>query len=304
MLKVGVKKEMMFFSRSFRLLGVIIASVAFAILSPLLMNLSYNMMSGLMDEVAEETPISANSSENEASVSVDGAMNVSVDITGENPLGVLGDMFSDDEMMAKMGVLSSVGDLTNTLLLIFMIVTMYSAGGELKKRSMIIPQNAGLTPKLYLLPKFLIYPLVAAALAFVGVWISFGTTALMFKTAAVPVGDLALVALLAAVFNAFMITLYFTLGICTKKAGVSVVIMYGGNAILTTLFQALGANKFHPFTLIAQCQEIITSGEKDMANLWGSIGVTVLLILLCYFVTLFVVSAGRIDNRGKEEMEL
>ncbi len=120
----------------------------------------------------------------------------------------------------------------------------------------------------------------------------------------VPVGDMALVALMACVFNIFMISLYFTLGICTKKAGLSVVIMYGGNVILTTLFQALGANKFHPFTLVNQCQNLITEGEKDMANMWGSMGVSVLLIVLCYFVTLFVVSAGKIDNRGKEEMEL
>lgn len=294
MLKVGIKKEMMFFSRSFRLMGVLIASVAFAVLSPFLMNLSFNMMSGLMGsgEEAADTSIEEN-----IDISAGG-------VSGEDLFGELGDMFTDKEIMAKMGVLSSVGDLTNTLLLIFMLVTMYSAGGELKKRSMIIPQNAGLTPKLYLLPKFLIYPVAAAALAFVGVWVSFGTTSLMFQTAAVPVGDLALVALLAAVFNAFMITLYFTLGICTKKAGISVVIMYGGNAILTTLFQALGATKFHPFTLVSQCQGILTSGEIDMANLWGSIGVSLLLILLCYFVTLFVVSAARIDNRGKEEMEL
>ena len=226
------------------------------------------------------------------------------DIIGGMGLGAIGDMFTDEDIMAKLGVVSSVGDLTNTLLLIFMLVTMYSAGGELKKRSMIIPQNAGLTPKLYLLPKFLVFPVTAALLAFLGVWVSFGITSLMFKGMTVTAGQLALVALLAAVFNAFMITLYFTLGICTKKAGLSVVIMYGGNVIFTTLFNALGADKFHPFTLTTQCQNIITQGEIDSANLWGSIGISLLLMLLCYFVTLFVVSAKKIDNRGVEEMEL
>ena len=137
-----------------------------------------------------------------------------------------------------------------------------------------------------------------------GVWVSFGITSLMFKGMTVTAGQLALVALLAAVFNAFMITLYFTLGICTKKAGLSVVIMYGGNVIFTTLFNALGADKFHPFTLTTQCQNIITQREIDSANLWGSIGISLLLMLLCYFVTLFVVSAKKIDNRGVEEMEL
>lgn len=296
MLNVGIKKEIMFFGRSFRFVGVLIASVVFAVISPLMMSLSYNMMSGLVDsgagEIVEDTDTAANGYAN------------ADDIIGGMGLGAIGDMFTDEDIMAKLGVVSSVGDLTNTLLLIFMLVTMYSAGGELKKRSMIIPQNAGLTPKLYLLPKFLVFPVTAALLAFLGVWVSFGITSLMFKGMTVTAGQLALVALLAAVFNAFMITLYFTLGICTKKAGLSVVIMYGGNVIFTTLFNALGADKFHPFTLTTQCQNIITQGEIDSANLWGSIGVSLLLMLLCYFVTLFVVSAKKIDNRGVEEMEL
>lgn len=296
MLNVGIKKEIMFFGRSFRFVGVLIASVVFAVISPLMMSLSYNMMSGLMDsgagEIVEDTDAAANGYAN------------ADDIIGGMGLGAIGDMFTDEDIMAKLGVVSSVGDLTNTLLLIFMLVTMYSAGGELKKRSMIIPQNAGLTPKLYLLPKFLVFPVTAALLAFLGVWVSFGITSLMFKGMTVTAGQLALVALLAAVFNAFMITLYFTLGICTKKAGLSVVIMYGGNVIFTTLFNALGADKFHPFTLTTQCQNIITQGEIDSANLWGSIGISLLLMLLCYFVTLFVVSAKKIDNRGVEEMEL
>ncbi|MCM1299134.1 MAG: hypothetical protein NC203_11840 [Firmicutes bacterium] len=290
---MGIKKELMFFSRSFRLAGVIIASVVFALISPLLMKFSYSMISGLM-ETESGQEISEAFDEDNLSISSSSGMS----------FGLVGDMLGDEELMAKMGVISSVGDLTNTLMLIFMLVTMYSAGGELKKRSMIIPQNAGLTPKLYILPKFLVFPLIGGILAFVGVWLSFGMTALMFGAAAVGLSDLALTALLAAVFNAFMITLYFTLGICTKKAGVSVVIMYGGNAILTTLFQALGASKFHPFALIPQCQELIAAGEADLANIWGSIGVTLLLMALCYFVTLFVVSAKKIDNRGVEEMEL
>lgn len=291
MLNVGIKKEIMFFGRSFRFIGVLIASLVFAVISPLMMNLSYNMMSGLIGDADNDTSITEEAPE------------MNVNISGVS-MDMIGDMFTDNEMMAQLGVISSVGDLTQTLLLIFMLVTMYSAGGELKKRSMIIPQNAGLTPKLYILPKFIVFPLAAGLLAFMGIWVSFGITSLVFGGMSVPVGDMALVALMACVFNIFMISLYFTLGICTKKAGLSVVIMYGGNVILTTLFQALGANKFHPFTLVNQCQNLITEGEKDMANMWGSMGVSVLLIVLCYFVTLFVVSAGKIDNRGKEEMEL
>jgi len=217
--------------------------------------------------------------------------------------GIMGDM-TDESYMAKLGAISALGDLTSTLMLIFMLVTMYSAGGELKKRSMIIPQNAGLSSKLYILPKFIVYPASVALFAFCGIWIGFGISALVFGGIEISISNIAVSALLAAVFDAFMTVLYFTLGLCTSKAGLSVVIMYGGNVILTTLFSALGADKFHPFTLTSQAQNAVLENGFDSVNLWGSIGITVLLMVLCYFVTLFVISARRIDNRGKEEMEL
>ncbi|MDE6724708.1 MAG: hypothetical protein K2J79_03795 [Ruminiclostridium sp.] len=298
MLKTGLKKEMMFFTRSFRMWGIVLAAVLFAVVSPLLMKVSFMMLDAIgdMDFSMEDTvPNSGDNAEG-----VNNMADFSIEIAG-------GDMdfgsLSDAEF-ASLGVISSLGDLTGTLMLVAMLVTMYSAGGELKKRSMIIPQNAGLTPQLYILPKFLVYPLAMAVFGFCGIWISYGTCCLMFADNDITIGAVAVTALVAGVFDAFMTAAYFTLGLCTAKAGLSVVIMYGGNAILTVLFNALGADKFHPFTLTSQAQSALMGQEIDHANLWGSIGITVLIILLCYFVTLFVISAKRIDNRGKEEMEL
>lgn len=296
MLKTGIKKEMMFFTRSFRMWGVLLAAVLFAVVSPLLMKVSFIMLDAIGDADLGFGDTDVSISENAQF----GVNDMSMDISADLDFGALG----DSEYMAALGVVSSLGDLTGTLMLVAMLVTMYSAGGELKKRSMIIPQNAGLTPKLYILPKFLVYPVVMAVFGFCGIWISYGTCCLMFSDNNISITAVAVTALVAGVFDAFMTSVYFTLGLCTAKAGLSVVIMYGGNAILTVLFSALGADKFHPFTLTSQAQDALIGQEIDQANLWGSIAITLLIIVLCYFVTLFVISAKRIDNRGKEEMEL
>ena len=295
MLKTGLQKEMMFFTRSFRMWGILLAAVIFAVVSPLLMKVSFMMLDAIgdMDFSMEDTV------PNEDGDGVNNMSDFSMEITGDMDFGAL-----SDAEFASLGVISSLGDLTGTLMLVAMLVTMYSAGGELKKRSMIIPQNAGLSPQLYILPKFLVYPLAMAVFGFCGIWISYGTCCLMFPSNDITVSAVAVTALVAGVFDAFMTAAYFTLGLCTAKAGLSVVIMYGGNAILTVLFSALGADKFHPFTLTSQAQNALLGEGVDHANLWGSIGITLLIILLCYFVTLFVISAKRIDNRGKEEMEL
>lgn len=298
MLKVGIKKELMFFTRSFRVWGVLIAAIVFAVASPMLMKLTEFMVgaindSGILDSGDKEAVI-AEADDNYQVMEMSVNINESIDF----------DSMQDSKYLSLAGCISSLADLTSTFMLIVMLVTMYSAGGELKKRSMIIPQNAGLTPKLYVLPKFIVYPVVVGAIAFCCTWISYGATNILFPDNDITVKGVAVAALVAFVFDIFMTAAYFTLGLCTSKAGLAVVIMYGGNVIFSALFMALGADKFHPFTLVSQAQTALTMGEVDSLNLWGSIGVTLLIALLCYFVTLFVISAKRIDNRGKQEMEL
>lgn len=291
MLKEGIKKEMMFFTRSFRMWGVLVAAVLLAAAAPLLIKLSFVMMDSL-NEIMDESGYTYDSD------------NSTVGVNFEFDLGNSDANDNMEEQMGKFSAVSALGDLTGTLMLIFMLVTMYTAGGELKKRSMIIPQNAGLSSRLYILPKFIVYPIAALIFAFCGMWIGFGVSTLVFPNVQVDILGVLEAAFAAAVYDAFVIVLYFTLGLCTAKAGIATVIMYGGSAILSTLFAALGADKFHPFTLIIQAQNAVMEESFDGVNYWGSIGITVLIMALCYFVTLFVISARRIDNRGKEEMQL
>ncbi len=312
MLKTGIKKELMFFTRSFKMGGIIIAAIALAIASPLLIKLS-GMMINSLDNI--NTP----DYKNEVAVSISLESPSSKAFRTEKTVNMdPSDLMSvfGDENLAPLGILSAFGDTTSTLLLIFMIVTMSGAGGELKKRSMIIPQNAGLTTKLYVLPKFLVYPLAIAIFSFVGIISAGLVTKLVFSaTFELDIVKLLLIALIAAVYNAFMITLYFTLGLCTARAGIATIILYGGSAILSILFASFGADKFHPFALKNEAQNILMSGESDinnimasgeadMVNIWGSIGVSLLIMILCYFITVFVISAKKVDNRGGEEINL
>lgn len=303
MLKTGIKKELMFFSRSFKMGGIIIAAIALAIASPLLMKFSSAMINSIDSSDIEDYGNS------EISLSYTLDLSEGTNVHSKNTANLYPDdlmsMF-EEENLASLGVISAYGDLTNTLTLIFMIVTMYSAGGELKKRSMIIPQNAGLSTRLYVLPKFLVYPLAAAVFAFLGALASGLVTILVFGDAfQASIGQILLVALIAAVYDAFIITLYFTLGLCTTRAGIATIILYGGSAILSTLFTSFGADKFHPFAFSSEVQNIILTEEgADMTNIFGSIGVSLLLMLLCYFITVFVISAKRVDNMGREEIEL
>lgn len=281
MLKTGIKKELMFFTRSFRLWGVIIAAAAFMILDPALIKLS-----GVLLE----------------SIGTDTNNIQQADVMDIEDYG--GDMDMTEIITPQLGVVGASGDISGTMILIFMLVTMYTAGGELKKRSMIIPQNAGLTPRLYITPKFIVYPILAGVIAFAAMIGSYLFSFCLYDKVEMTFGSVAMGSLAVAVFCMFMITLYFTIGLCTKKAGIAVVIMYGGNILFTALFQAFRADKFHPFVLTTQAQNIFMGEEADLLNFWGSIGVTVLLMILCYFVTLFVISAGKVDNIGEEEAML
>lgn len=312
MLKTGIKKELMFFTRSFKMGGIIIAAIALAIASPILMKFS-GMMINSLDNLNASDP------ENGVSVSISLETASDREFKAENMVSMdPGDFMSvfGDENLALLGILSAFGDTTSTFLLVFMIVTMSSAGGELKKRSIIIPQNAGLSTKLYVLPKFLVYPAAAALFSFLGIISAGLVTKLVFSsTFDLNIMNLLLIALTAAVYDAFMVTLYFTLGLCTSRAGIATIILYGGGTILSLLFTSFGADKFHPFALKNEAQNILMSGESDisnimasgeadMVNIWGSIGVSLLIMILCYFITVFVISAKRVDNRGGEEINL
>lgn len=272
MLKAGLKKEFLSFARPFRMWGMLIAIVAFAILDPILIKFILSFSTEMLE---------------------------TADVSGEIS-GLLGDV--SGAMGSEMGVLSAIGDITNTGMLILMLVMMPAAGGELKKRATIIPNCSGLTPSMYLIPKFIFYPLFIFITTYIGILISYLVSFIIYGTG-INFGYLMLFGLGYGFYMIFVTCLYMTLGLTTGKAGIAVAIVYGAITILTMIFTQVGIDKFNPFALTIAAQDALY-GEIDYANIFGSIGITIILIAILFFLTLMVLTAKRVDNTGKEEAVL
>ena len=269
MLKAGFVKELIYFTRTKKLPVLSIIILAFAVLDPLLI-FGLGKMAESMGAIAE---------------------NVTVSSGGAEITQVLGTV--------QAGFVGAMGDLTSTVALISMLMLMQAAGGELKKRATILPNCAGLTPKYYLIPKFVVYPVYMLAATVVGMLLSYVVASIIFG-GSVPFSSVLLASLCGGVYAMFLNAVYLCIGLATKKAGLSVAICYGGSTILNMVLSALGAQKFHPFALLPQAQELVYSGQPDLLNIFGSIGVGLLLICALYLVTLMAMTAKRIDNIGED----
>lgn len=130
-IKAGFKKEWFQFSRTFRLWGILIATVSFSLADPLM----YWAMNALLGSLTD--------------TDMYGSIGGAVDI--ENSLGMLfgnaGSVFA-----------GTMADLCATSLLIIMLILMSPCGGEQKKRATIIPSCSGLDTFSYLIPKYVMYP--------------------------------------------------------------------------------------------------------------------------------------------------
>ncbi|MBR4112854.1 MAG: hypothetical protein IKK53_07460 [Ruminiclostridium sp.] len=293
-LSSALKKEFMYFSRTFRLMGVVLAIISFAVFDPVL----FKGMEFVMEElviVAEE--------QNEAAIAAGSEDDA---VFTESDIEVL-ESFSDID--APYMLATGVADLTGSAVLIILFIMMGPSGSEQKKRSIIIPRCAGLTPGMYVTPKFIIYPLTGFITGFAAMFVCAGVTSLLFEGAI----DMSMVALAAAsvgLYIAFAMMLELTLGICTEKPGVSVITVLAATSIIPILLSSFRIDKFNPFALPSIAQSaflkdttamgIQTNVTLNMTNVAVSLLVTVILSLILYFTTLFVLTARQIENEGNE----
>lgn len=275
-LKHALKKELMFFSRTFRMFGVILSIVIFGFADPIMIKGMGAMMSGMAQVVEEQSA------------------GMDEPIFTEEDLGIF-EMFSD--LSATDMVSMSVGDFANTSTLIVLLILMGAAGSEQKKRSVIIPRCAGLTSKMYVTPKFIIYPLTGLVSGFVGMMISGGMSALLFE-GSVEIMPLLLSAFSVGLYISFIIVLQLTLGLCTAKPGVSVITVLVAASLIPTLLQSFRVDKFNPFALPGVAMSAFK--EINTLNTVVSLVVTVIISLILYFTTLFVLTARQIENEGNE----
>ena len=290
----ALKKEFMYFSRTFRLFGVIFSIMIFALADPVMIK-GMGMLMDYVVEIAEEQSEAAIAAGEEDAVMFD-----------EEDTAALS-VFSDMDASAMMAM--SVGDFTSTAVLIVLLIMMGPSGSEQKKRSIIIPRCAGLTPNMYVTPKFVLYPLTGFLSGFLAMFACAGVTSLMFE-GAIDTGMLALAAVSVGLYIAFTMILELTLGICTERPGVSVITVLAATSIVPTLLSAFRIDKFNPFALPSIAQNaflsdatvmgVSGSAELDMTNVVVSLIITVILSLILYFTTLFVLTARQIENEGNE----
>ena len=166
MIKSGIKKELMLFTRGFKLLGVIITILAISLLYPFTyksMELMANQISDMGQQFGGETQGQVENSA--ASIN--------------NMLGSISEMYGGS--MAAVGFKTGVSSLTSTGSLVIMLLLMSAAGGEQNKRSVIMPTCAGLSPSGYVMPKFIVYPLAIGLMSFIGGMITGGISNLIYN---------------------------------------------------------------------------------------------------------------------------
>lgn len=278
MIKAGIKKEFMLFSRGFRLIGVIITIIGISLMYPLLYK-SMEMMAGQIADMGQQIGGEAQDQVTGAVDSINGMMSSLEAMYGGS--------------MAAVGFKTGVSSITSTGFLIISLLLMATAGGEQKKRSVIIPNCAGITPAGYVLPKFIVYPLVIGVLSFLGGIITGGISNLIYNKE-LNINDIIFSSLCAAIYMLFMTALYFLIGLSTGRPGISVIIVYGGSTIIPILLQSLDIDRYNPFTL----QSLLMSSynDADMNNFMLSTVVAFILSVICCLLALMIVTLRRVDN--------
>lgn len=278
MIKAGIKKEFMLFSRGFRLIGVIITIIGISLMYPLMYK-SMEMMAGQIADMGQQIGGEPQDQVTGAVDSINGMMSSLEAMYGGS--------------MAAVGFKTGVSSITSTGFLIISLLLMATAGGEQKKRSVIIPNCAGLTPAGYVLPKFIVYPLVIGVLSFLGGTITGCISNLMYNNE-LSINDIMFSSLCAAIYMLFMIALYFLIGLSTGRPGISVIIVYGGSTIIPILLQSLDIDRYNPFTL----QSLLMSSynDADMNNFILSTVVAFILSVICCLLALMIMTLRRVDN--------
>lgn len=278
MIGSGIKKEMMLFSRGFRLFGTIAVIIGLA--------LSYPLMYKFMEIMAEQMSAMGQELGGEAGSQVTEAVN-SMNGMIESIKAMYGGS------MANVGFRTGLSSLASTGFLIVALLLMSAAGGEQKKRSVIIPNCSGLTPVGYVLPKFIIYPVLITIITFGGSMLTAGICNLIFDNPLI-MQDALISSACVSVFVMFMISLYLLLGLSTGRPGISVIILFAASSLLPLLLQSMNINKYNPFAL--QDLLMYSYAEIDMNNFVLSVVVSVVLSVICCLLSLMVTTLRKIDN--------
>ncbi|MDE7398412.1 MAG: hypothetical protein K2N06_02685 [Oscillospiraceae bacterium] len=289
-LKYSFNKEWIHFWRTGRFWGILGGIIAFAFTYPLM----FKFMDFAMEQMQQPSAIVQT-----ATAAIQDGTGTAAD---ENIFGDMAGMYSDGGMMFA----TSIIGLSTYSLLIVMLVLMSAAGGEQKKRAMIIPMCAGLKYENYLLPKFVIYPLVVLVETFLCSLLSGALCSAMFEINPPTAGNIVLSSALMAVYMAFITAVYLSVGLCTSRPGVMTPVVFLGQTILQSILEGFRLTDYHPFALTTMISRI-NSGEFDLAenlaSIMVSVALAVVISVMMYFLALGVLKAKRVDNQSEEKPE-
>lgn len=287
-LKFSFKKEAMQFLRTFKLLWFALAIFGFAFAYPLM----YKMTGTVLGEVLKAQDKTSTAAVQLSAVSPDNAF--------------FGDISEMTAMYNNAGLMfaTSIVGFASYSLLIIMLVMMRPAGGEQKKRTMIVPMCSGLKNKNYLLPKFIIYPLSVFVLTFPGCMLTGALCNRLFEFNKISAGMMALGSLFMSVYLMFVVTVYLSLGLCTSRPGLMAGAVFIGQALLQSLLDGMGLKDYQPFSLISAVNEMYMGGYdlgEQAASNAVAVGLSLLICVLMYFLALGVLNAKKIDNQEEEK---
>ncbi len=284
-LRYSFKKERTQFFRT-KLLGMLLAVFCFAIANPLMAKMSGILFSEL-NKVSFPTQA--------AQISVD-APDTDESLLGGMGIGDMAEFYNNGAMMLSMSLMN----FASYSLLIVMLVMRSAAGGEQKNRAMIVPLCGGLQNKNYLLPKFVIYPLFSFVMTFLAGMLSGGLCSVLFENGKVSFGMMTLGSLLMAVYIMFIITLYLSLGLCTSRPGIMTGTVFIGQMILQSLLEGIGLEGYQPFSLVTAVNRMFVSENyvaENTASILVSVGLSLVICVLMYFLALGVLGAKKINNQ-------
>jgi ABC-2 type transport system permease protein len=269
-IKAGLIKEWMFFWRGFRFIGLIITFIGCAAMYPAmswLMIMMTDMMSSDMG-----------------------------DIPGMEGIDDLSGLFTME--------LSYVGSLqmfTSTAIIVILILLVGTAGSEQKKRSIVLPQTAGLSPSGYVIPKFLFYPPLVFVLTLLSSILTDALSHLVFKDS-LPFETVVLTGSLYALFLMFLTCLYLFFGVSLAQPGLSVIYVLGGSMVISLMFSLVfKIDRFTPWNLTTMSDIMVfSSGMVETQSIVITVVITFALCVLLTAGTLFVMTAKQMDNTADE----
>lgn len=275
-IKAGFLKEWVHYLRTFRFGGTIIAIVSCALANPIMYRLLVSMY---------------------AAIYADPDMSALMSETGGDALNMSLDMLSNASVIFP----AALNEICATGMLVIMLLLMAAAGGEQKKRATIIPAASGLDYFNYLVPKFILYPSVVAALTFVSGILAGLLCNALFTDGRVDTGTILLASLLCAIYMAFIVAVYIAIGVCTSRPGITTVIMFFSVTLVMTILSQLGLTKYQPFTLRSLCTGEMFAEEFDLSANIASIVVAVIISVvvgvIMFFLSYAVLKAKKINNQ-------